>query len=99
MFDADIPNRPVPCLEIPTVFTPNEDGIHDLWNIRNIHLYPKATIEVYNRWGNLIYQAGPLDKRWDGKYNGVDCPSGSYVYIIDLGNGTKVHNGTVTIVR
>jgi len=98
-FNIEVTNTLKPCLEIPNVFTPNADGVHDLWNIRNLHLYPKAIIEVYNRWGNLIYSGKPSDSRWDGKFNGVDCPSGSYVYIINLGDGTDPKNGVVTIVR
>ncbi|MBI5218026.1 MAG: gliding motility-associated C-terminal domain-containing protein [Bacteroidia bacterium] len=99
LYTLEVPNTPVPCLEIPTAFTPNSDGIHDLWNIKNLHLYPHATIEVYNRWGSLIYQAGTSDKRWDGTYNGRTCPSGSYVFIIDLNNGTEAKQGIITIIR
>ncbi|MBI5218023.1 MAG: gliding motility-associated C-terminal domain-containing protein [Bacteroidia bacterium] len=99
IYTIEVPNTPIPCLVIPTAFTPNSDGIHDLWNIKNLHLYPHATIEVYNRWGSLIYQAGTSDKRWDGTYNGGPCPTGSYVFIIDLNNGTEAIQGIVTIIR
>ncbi|MBI5218029.1 MAG: gliding motility-associated C-terminal domain-containing protein [Bacteroidia bacterium] len=99
IYTIDLPNTPEPCLEIPSAFTPNGDGLHDLWNIKNLHLYPHAVIEVYNRWGSLIYKAGTSDKRWDGTYNGTPVASGTYVYIVDLDNGTKARQGTVTIIR
>ena len=99
LFTIDMPNTLIPCLEIPTVFTPNADGVHDKWNIKNLHLYPKATIEVYNRWGSLIFSGETTDESWDGKFNGNDVPNGSYIYIINLNNGTEVMQGAVTIVR
>lgn len=99
IFTIGVKNTDIPCLQIPTAFTPNVDGIHDTWNIKNLYLYPKAKMEVYNRWGSLIYSAGVSDQRWDGKFNGVDVPTGTYIYIINLGNETKPKQGTVTIIR
>lgn len=99
IYSIDVPNKPVPCLEIPTAFTPNGDGVHDLWNVKNLHIYPNALIEVYNRWGSLIYQGKTSDKRWDGTYNGQDVPNGSYVFIINLHNNTEPKQGIVTVIR
>lgn len=99
LFNAEVTNISGPCLVIPSVFTPNADNLHDRWDIKNLHFYPKATIEVYNRWGNLIYNKTTSDERWDGKYNGVDVPSGTYIYIIDLKNETKPKEGTVSVIR
>ncbi len=99
MFKIEVPNTVGPCLIIPTVFTPNADGTHDTWNIKNIRFYPKATIEIYNRWGSLIFNKAANEEQWDGKYNGVDVPSGTYIYILDLKNNTKPKEGTISIIR
>jgi gliding motility-associated-like protein len=85
---------------IPSAFTPNNDGLNDLWQVFTIEDYPKATVQVYNRWGQIVYLGKGFNyKPWDGMYNGLPLMSGTYVYIIDLGNNSKVLKGTVTIVR
>jgi gliding motility-associated-like protein/uncharacterized repeat protein (TIGR01451 family) len=99
---------------IPNGFSPNGDGIQDFWRITCIEKYPDARIEVYNRWGNLVYQKnnygnidvhGPTDAWWDGystnKWTlGSDkLPSGTYFYILDLGDGSKPLNGFIFLNR
>lgn len=90
------------CLDIPTAFTPNADGQNDKWEIKHINLFPKASMEVYNRWGNIIFKSDNYadpQNMWDGKYNGNDLPAGSYVYILDLHNETNPIQGVITIIR
>jgi len=86
------------CLRIPNAFTPNGDGINDTWIIEYIHLFPDALINVYNRWGQILYSARGKDEPWDGKYNGKLVPTGSYLYTIDTRNAEKPVTGTVTVV-
>ncbi len=93
--------------EIPSAFTPNSDGKNDTWEIKNIIPFSKITIEVYNRWGNLIFEydgtgAGyenDKDKQWDGTNNGKQLPFGSYVYIVTFNDDIEPENGIVTIIR
>lgn len=84
---------------IPTAFTPNNDGLNDIWRIKNINHYYNALVQVYNRWGEKIYNSVGYKKPWDGKADGKDIPSGVYHYIIDLRNGKKPLSGSVTIFR
>lgn len=88
----------VDCITVPSAFTPNGDGINDTWIIDNIEMFPSATIDVFNRWGQEVFKARGNDEPWDGKYNGKLLPTGSYMYVINLRNGTKEYTGTVTIV-
>ena len=85
------------------MFSPNEDGIHDFWEIENIQLYPKALVEVYDRLGKRIYRRrnyiNSKDVAFGGKRNGKNIPSGVYYYVLDLENEDKVFKGTLTIVR
>jgi gliding motility-associated-like protein len=99
-YKVDIP------LVIPSVITPNGDGKNDKFRITNISAYEKVTINVFNRWGDVIFSysgtgAGYEDssEQWDGTYNGNEAPLGSYVYVIELNDKEESYTGTVTIVR
>jgi gliding motility-associated-like protein len=90
------------CLEIPTLFSPNGDGKNDKFEVKHIDLYPEAKVEIYNRWGNLLYKsdnyANPANW-WDGTFNGKDVSMGSYVFILSLVPGEEPIQGVVSIVR
>ena len=88
------------CLEIPDVFTPNDDGKNDVWRIRYIELYPDAELTIFNRWGRRIYQTKNIAANpWDGKLRGRALPTDSYHYILDLKDGSAPRTGVITIVR
>jgi len=91
-------DTPIDCLKIPDAFTPNGDGINDLWIIENIDMYPSAYIYVFNRWGQKIYQGISDHNPWDGKFNNSFVPAGTYIYTIEPYNGIKTYNGVVTVV-
>ena len=84
---------------VPNVFTPNGDGINDKWEIKYLNTYPGAAIEIFNRYGQLIFQSKGYPKPWDGTYNGKAVPAGTYYYIINPKNGRKQIAGFVDIVR
>ncbi|MDB4904195.1 MAG: hypothetical protein JWQ63_3476 [Mucilaginibacter sp.] len=84
---------------IPNTFTPNGDGINDLWDISSLQSYPYCNVTVFNRYGTLIYNSIGYPKSWDGTYNGKVLPVGTYFYIIDLKNGKNKLTGPVTILR
>jgi len=83
------------CLYIPTVFTPNGDGMNDMWIIRGVELYPEIMVEVYNEWGSLLFSSKGYSEQWDGG----ELPAAAYYYIVTIGNGEQPRTGTVTIVR
>ncbi len=86
--------------EIPNVFSPNGDGINDTWNIKYLESYPGATIEVYNRYGQIIYRSLGYSKPWDGRISsGTALPIGTYYYIINPKNSRAQMTGAVTIIR
>ncbi|HPG73164.1 MAG TPA: gliding motility-associated C-terminal domain-containing protein, partial [Bacteroidales bacterium] len=87
------------CLIIPNAFTPNADGINDTWIIENIGLFPGAVVQVFNRWGQLLYDSSMQDGNWDGFYEGNPVPTGTYLYIIRLYAGGAHYSGTVTVVH
>jgi gliding motility-associated-like protein len=67
--------------------------------IENLEFYPEATVEGYNRWGQLLYEGGPGTDPGYGTYNGKPVPTGSYVYVIRPFRGVEDITGIVTVVR
>ncbi|MEJ7911940.1 MAG: gliding motility-associated C-terminal domain-containing protein, partial [Chitinophagaceae bacterium] len=86
-------------LKIPNVFTPNGDGINDKWDITYLESYPGALVQVYNRYGQLVFQSKGYSKPWDGTINGQPVPFGTYYYVIDPKNGRPQRTGFVDIIR
>ena len=81
----------------PNTFTPNGDGINDLWEIAGLTTYPDCKVKTYNRYGKLVFQSVGYSKPWDGLYNGAHLPVGTYYYVIDF-NKSKI-SGYVELVR
>jgi gliding motility-associated-like protein len=100
---------PDPCgLVIPQGFSPNNDGINDIFEIKGISAFPDNHVTIFNRWGNLVYEAAGYDNgavKWDGTNSGSlstgngPLPEGTYFYVVDLGDGSKVLSGYVFINR
>jgi gliding motility-associated-like protein len=85
---------------IPNTFTPNNDGTNDVWVIKNIEDYPGCKIEVFNRWGNKVYDSAGYSQPWNGTANnGQELPVTTYFYTIDLKDGRKPLVGSISIIR
>ena len=85
-------------LYIPNAFTPNGDGINDVWFIETLEAYPGAEVKVYNRYGQLVFDNNGANTWWDGKYKGLLQTAGAFVYIIDLKNNTPVIKGVLYLI-
>ncbi|MBP6416130.1 MAG: PKD domain-containing protein [Chitinophagaceae bacterium] len=85
--------------EIPNIFSPNGDGIHDKWEIKYLDTYPGGTVEIFNRYGQLIFRSVGYGVPWDGTVNGKQVPIGTYYYIVDPKNGRKIMSGYVDVIR
>lgn len=87
-------------IEIPRYFTPNNDGDKDTWTPTNLHSYPNAEVQIYDRYGRLIAK---FDNRgsWDGKYETTELPTGDYWYIIKLNepDDDRTFKGHFTLYR
>ena len=89
---------------IPTAFTPNNDGLNDIFRMcNNMQLDKLVDFRVFNRWGELVYEnTNDATKGWDGTYKGVPQEMGVYNYMIIIAkpDGTnKIFKGNVTLVR
>ncbi|HVW59844.1 MAG TPA: PKD domain-containing protein, partial [Puia sp.] len=84
---------------VPNAFSPNGDGINDTWVIRYLDEYPRADVQVFNRWGQPVYHVTGYTTPWDGTYKGQPLPIGTYYWIIRPGNGRRQMSGSITILR
>ncbi len=94
-----VPESETECLSIPNAFTPNSDGINDAWEIQNIEMFPNSKVQVFNRWGQVVFETRSNDNVWDGKSSMGECATGTYIYIIDLYFGSESYTGTISLVR
>ncbi len=104
-------STPVESLLIPNVFTPNDDDQNDFFNffiedqVGDLPELDVVRFEVYNRWGQKVYDNDTPNRGWDGKYNEKDCNQDVYIYIIEVGiagsisGDTKVFQGDITLLR
>jgi gliding motility-associated-like protein len=88
-----------PRVRIPNAISPNGDGQDDTWQIDNIAAYAGNHVQVFNRWGNKIFDAYDYSRtnEWNGTISGQPAPVGTYYYVITLGNG-RSYSGPVTVV-
>ena len=94
-------------VEPPLVFyntiTPNNDGKNDFWTIKNVENYPFCRVEIYNKWGQQVYQniGYSNTQKWDGSNNGKPLPSGTYFYVLDNGSqiNSEIFKGTINLLR
>lgn len=95
---------------IPEAFSPNGDGINDYFEILGIEYFENNSITIINRWGNKVYEAKNYGLNsdpifWDGKSNtgyrigNEELPTGTYFYVLNLGNGEKPISGSIYLDR
>lgn len=91
----------LPTIKVPDGISPNSDGDNDEWIIDGIEQFPNCVVEVYNRWGELLFQSVGYKEHWKGTYKGKDLPVGTYYYVIDLKDPVfpDPYTGPITILR
>ena len=107
-------SRPFEVTPIPIFpakfFTPNDDGVNDYWTIENLNVYPSYIVQIFDRFGKLIYEVrsgqfhadGEVNYhpfQWDGNYLGHPLPSTDYWYLITLEEVRKQYTGHFTLKR
>jgi len=95
----------VDCSDIffPSAFTPNKDGLNDLFGaLGNVNALTSFQLQVYGRWGQLVFSTSNPFEKWNGKYKGIDMDLGVYVFTATytINNQTpKTQKGTLMIMR
>jgi gliding motility-associated-like protein len=94
----DLP--PLSSLLLPNAFSPNGDGINDLWELPALKNYPDCVLEIFDRDGRKLFSSPGYKQPWDGQYAGKPVPIGTYYYLIKLNNGSQAPaGGSVTVIR
>ncbi|HTX88315.1 MAG TPA: gliding motility-associated C-terminal domain-containing protein [Bacteroidales bacterium] len=89
---------------LPNAFSPNGDGLNDKFRVIGIppENITKFNIEIYDRWGQMVFHSNDIEDSWDGKQDGQPCPVGLYAWVMyyETDSKTKITNkGTVMLVR
>lgn len=85
-------------LDYPRFFTPNGDSYNDVWTIKNLDLFPKATVTIFNRYGKLLKHFYAASPGWNGTFNGANLPATDYWFHLTLDDG-RVIKGHFSLKR
>lgn len=88
-------------LFIPDAFSPNGDGLNDIFKPSSIGI-KEYNFEIFNRWGEMIYKSSGPDDGWDGSFKGNRSPQGAYVYllnVVDIKGMSHRFNGKIVLIR
>jgi gliding motility-associated-like protein len=86
---------------VPTTFTPNGDGINDVFRVRGDNFTVQEML-IFDQWGTLIYSSNSSRPTWDGTVNGTTTQNGTYVYKIVLLNDeqtTRTLTGSISVIK
>lgn len=100
-FEKQVFVSPRYMLRIPTAFTPNGDGLNDVFDIRGNGV-KEYSISIYDRWGSLIYFSNDINMKWDGTVSGTPVDKGIYVYHIffrDENDEVSKYTGSINLLR
>lgn len=92
---------------IPNTFTPNGDGLNDIFRVVGLYRDIEFKMYVYDRWGGLVFTSSDIDQGWDGTFKGKPADADTYIWIVHVNflgediitNGDVVLKGTVTILK
>ena len=90
--------------EVPTMITPNDDGVNDELVVNCIETgeFPQNEILIFNQWGDIVYEASPYDNTWNGTFKGEagkDLPDGTYFVLFKQDRNAVAIQTYITIFR
>jgi gliding motility-associated-like protein len=91
-----------PDIFVPTAFTPNNDGRNDIIKAIPVGVKEFDYFTIYNRFGQVIFTTKDASKGWNGYFNGIDQPVGTYVFVtrgIDYTGTVIFKKGTIVLIR
>ncbi|MEZ4891557.1 MAG: gliding motility-associated C-terminal domain-containing protein [Saprospiraceae bacterium] len=88
---------------VPNIFSPNQDGVNDEFCLYSIDACSDIVFQVYDRWGELIFESQNPQECWDGNFRDRSMENGVYIWVAwiysDKSNSTEVLKGSVTLIR
>ncbi len=91
----------IPLFDIPSAFSPNRDGVNDVFLVKGFGI-AKFNMKIYNRWGQMVFEANDPLLGWDGSFKGAVQPMDAYAFVINVefsDGTTATKNGSVTLLR
>jgi gliding motility-associated-like protein len=86
---------------IPNTFTPNADGKNDVLKVYGNYI-KQLNLQVYNQWGEKVFETNDVNGGWDGRYKGQLQPVGVYIYLVSvvMPDGRTINKrGTINLIR
>jgi gliding motility-associated-like protein len=85
-------------IDLPEAFSPNDDGYNDYYVINGLDNFPDNKLEIFNRWGNLVYAATNYQNTWNGRsQKDEQLPDGTYYVVLKLSKGQSTRAASVEI--
>lgn len=87
---------------VPTAFSPNNDNLNETFGVVDYSTVSYFSLQVYNKWGQLVFTTNDISQKWDGTFKGKKVPNGSYLWMLNYTNlrGRKFYDqGTVMLIR
>ena len=91
-----------PTFYVPSAFTPNGDGLNDIFRPTPVGIHKLDFFRVYNRYGELVYETSEIGKGWNGIYKGIQQNGGNYVWAlkgVDRKGRERIMKGNVVLIR
>ena len=91
----------MPDFFIPNTFTPNGDGINDLFTVITSTAFKIKSFKIFNRWGEIVYQTSDITRYWDGLRENSGVPAGVYYWLLEGDESLKPFkkSGYVMVLR
>lgn len=87
---------------VPNAFTPDGDGINDVFQVKMRDGSRSYHLRIFDRWGKLVFESKDPEEGWDGRIDGEPAPVGAYVYELEVkgpGGTNRSEEGHVTLIR
>ncbi len=98
-FGCGIIQEEVFLLFYPYYFTPNNDGVHDFWQIKFSETEPDLVIKIFDRYGKWLTNINPRGRGWDGTFKGKLLPASDYWFVVTRPSNNKEYTGHFTLKR
>ena len=89
-------------IDLPNVFTPNGDGVNDVFRPLRPANSSEFTLVIFNRWGHKVFEPTNIELGWDGTINGQDAPDANYIYSVtykSCGGSNSEKRGALKLLR
>ena len=89
-------------VQFPSAFTPNDDGLNDIFKPLGLTATGNSVLSIYNRWGRKVFETTNFSQGWNGKVNGLPQPPGTYIWTFkyaSTNNTSELLRGTIVLMR